>query len=308
VNLYGPTETTMVKCWYLVPPDPVPGVQPVGGPLPESQALVLSSENRPCGINEQGEIVLRTRFMTRGYLNAPEAQQRSFFPNPFGSDAGDLLYRTGDLGRYRSDGTLMVLGRLDRQVKIRGVRVEPEEVTAVLSRHPRVRTCAVVAQALGTEPLALVAYVVAGDEEPDGRALREYLSERLPAPLVPAAFVFLPHLPLTPNGKLDVRRLPIPDLGNGRKPDGPSAEPGSAVEDWLARMWTEVLGVPRVGVDDDFFALGGHSLLATRVVARVRAQYGVSLPLRAVFEAPTVARLAAVIAGATPTRASGGRG
>jgi amino acid adenylation domain-containing protein len=307
VNLYGPTETTMVKCWYLVPPDPVPGVQPVGGALPESQALVLSAENRLCGINEQGEIVLRTRFMTRGYINAPEAQQQRFVLNPFSSDPRDRLYRTGDLGRYRADGSLMVLGRLDRQVKIRGVRVEPEEVSAVLSRHPQVRTCAVVGQALGTEPVALVAYVVAGGETADSTALRAYLSERLPSPLVPSAFVFLEHLPLTSNGKLDLRRLPVPELGNGSEERGQTADPGSAVEDWMARTWAEVLGIARVGVNDDFFALGGHSLLATRIVARVRAQYGVALPLRAVFEAPTVARLAAVIADASPAPRTGGR-
>jgi acyl carrier protein len=201
----------------------------------------------------------------------------------------------------------MVLGRLDRQVKIRGVRVEPEEVSAVLSRHPQVRTCAVVGQALGTEPVALVAYVVAGGETADSTALRAYLSERLPSPLVPSAFVFLEHLPLTSNGKLDLRRLPVPELGNGSEERGQTADPGSAVEDWMARTWAEVLGIARVGVNDDFFALGGHSLLATRIVARVRAQYGVALPLRAVFEAPTVARLAAVIADASPAPRTGGR-
>ncbi|HEY9505792.1 MAG TPA: amino acid adenylation domain-containing protein [Gemmatimonadales bacterium] len=307
VNLYGPTETTMVKCWHRVPGDPEPGVQPVGGPLPETQALVLSSGNRLCGINEQGEVVLRTRFMTRGYINDPESQRKHFIRNPFGSDAGDLLYRTGDLGRYRTDGSLMVLGRLDRQVKIRGVRVEPEEVTAVLSRHPQVRACAVVGRPLGADPLVLVAYVVPAAEEPDSTALRSYLAERLPGPLVPSAFVLLKHLPLTPNGKLDVGRLPAPDMRNGQKEGDRGAAPRSALEEWMAGMWAEVLGLPGVGVHDDFFALGGHSLLATRIVVRVKAKYGVALPLRTLFEAPTVAGLAAMVADALRAPAPGGR-
>jgi len=294
VNLYGPTETTMVKCSYRVPSEIPPGVQPVGGSLPQSQALVLSDENRLCGVNEQGEIVLRTPFMTRGYVNAAEEQRARFIPNPFGSDPGDLVYRTGDLGRYGPDGTLMVLGRLDHQIKIRGVRIEPEEVTAVLSRHPEVRACAVIGRELGTQPMALVAYVVAGQGETNGAALRNYLAERLPATLVPSAFVFLESLPLTPNGKLDRCGLPAPDAADGQEEDD-HADPGTALEEAVARMWAEVLGLARVGIHDDFFALGGHSLLATRVVARLRTAFGIELPLRAFFEAPTVAGLATVI-------------
>jgi acyl-coenzyme A synthetase/AMP-(fatty) acid ligase/acyl carrier protein len=295
VNLYGPTETTMVKCCYQVPQELLPGVQPVGGPLPQSQALVLSDENRLCGVNEQGEIALRTPFMTRGYVNAAEEQRKRFIPNPFGNDPGDLVYRTGDLGRYRPDGTLMVLGRLDQQIKIRGVRIEPEEVTAMLSRHPQVRACAVIGRALGAQPMALVAYVVDGQGETTGAALRSYLAERLPAPLVPSAFVFLESLPLTPNGKLDHRRLPVPDAAAGHEEDDYAA-PRTPLEEEVARMWGDVLGLARVGVHDDFFALGGHSLLATRIVARLRTAFGVELPLRTLFEAPTVAGLAMVVA------------
>jgi acyl-coenzyme A synthetase/AMP-(fatty) acid ligase/acyl carrier protein len=294
-NLYGPTETTMVKCCYRVPRELLPGVQPVGGPLPQSQALVLSEEGRLCGVNEQGEIVLRTPFMTRGYVNAPEEQDKRFIANPFGSDPGDLVYRTGDLGCYRSDGALMVLGRLDHQIKIRGVRIEPEEVTAVLSQHPQVRACAVIGKALGAQPLALVAYVVAGRGEINGAALRSYLAERLPAALVPSAFLFLEDLPLTPNGKLDHRRLPVPDAAAGHE-ENDHVAPRTPLEEAVARLWGDVLGVARVGVHDDFFELGGHSLLATRIVARVRTAFGIELPLRTLFEAPTVAGLVMVIA------------
>jgi amino acid adenylation domain-containing protein len=295
VNLYGPTETTMVKCCYRVPSEALPGVQPVGGPLPQSQALVLSDENRLCGVNEQGEIVLRTPFMTRGYVNAVEAQRKHFVPNPFGSDPGDVIYRTGDLGRYRPDGTLMVLGRLDHQIKIRGVRIEPEEVTAVLSRHPQVRACAVIGIGLGAQPMALVAYVVAVQGETTGAVLRNYLAERLPGPLVPSAFVFLESLPLTPNGKLDHRRLPVPGAADSQEEDDHAA-PVTPLEEAVTQIWAGVLELERVGVHDDFFALGGHSLLATRIVSRLRSAFGVELPLRAFFEAPTVAGLAVVIA------------
>ena len=294
VNLYGPTETTMVKCYYRLPQELLPGVQPVGEPLPQTQALVLSEENRLCGVNEPGEIVLRTPFMTRGYVNGPQEQGKRFLANPFGSDPGDLVYRSGDLGRYRPDGTLMVLGRLDRQIKIRGVRIEPEEVTAVLSRHPQVRACTVVGRELGAQPMALVAYVVADQGETNGAALRSYLAERLPAPLVPSAFLFLDRLPLTPNGKLDYRRLPVPGPADHREEDGHAA-PRTPLEQTVAQMWAEVLRLPRVGIHDDFFALGGHSLLATRIVARVRTAFGVELPLRTLFETPTVAGLAVVI-------------
>jgi acyl-coenzyme A synthetase/AMP-(fatty) acid ligase len=295
VNLYGPTETTMAKCFYSVPEEVLPGVQPVGRSLPESQALVLTSTNRLCGVNELGEIVLRTPFRTRGYINAPEAQERQFLANPFGSDPGDVLYRTGDLGRYRPDGSLTVLARLDQQVKIRGVRIEPEEVSAVLSRHPALAACAVVARGdHGGEP-TLVAYVVASKDQVGAAELRAFLAEHLPTALVPSTFVFLDHLPLTPNGKLDRRALPAPEEGVGAF-EQPYLAPRTPIERLLAGMWAEVLGVPRVGVHDDFFGLGGHSLRATQIIARARAAFRIELPLRSLFETPTVAGLSLIVA------------
>jgi amino acid adenylation domain-containing protein len=294
INLYGPTETTMVKCFYRVPAEIAPGVQPVGAALPESQVLVLAEGNRLCGVNEPGEVVVRTPFMTRGYLNAVEAQAAHFVPNPFNADSGELLYRTGDLGRYRPDGALMVLGRLDHQIKIRGVRVEPDEVNAVLSGHSQVRAGAVIGRELGDQGIALVAYVVAGEGELGAAALRAWLAERLPAALVPSAFVFLDRMPLTVNGKLDRRSLPAPDGADSRDEEDHTA-PRTSLEEAVAGIWSEVLGVERVGVHDDFFSLGGHSLMATRVVARLRTVFGIELPLRTLFEAPTVAGLTAVV-------------
>ncbi len=295
VNLYGPTESTMVKCFYRVPAVVLPGVQPVGQSLPESQALVLTTGNRLCGVNEVGEIVLRTPFRTRGYINAAEAQERQFFANPFGGDPADLLYRTGDLGRYRPDGDLTVLARLDQQVKIRGVRIEPEEVTAVLSRHPGVSACAVVARADQGDQAVLVAYIVRSGDQVSAAELRAFLAELLPAALVPSTVVFLDRLPLTPNGKLDRGALPAPEQRSGAF-EQPYLAPRTPIETLLAGMFAEVLGLPRVGVHDDFFALGGHSLRATQIIARARAAWRIELPLRCLFETPTVADLSLTVA------------
>lgn len=296
INLYGPTETTMGKCFYRVPDQVVPGIQPVGESLPDCQALVLAAAaNRLCGVNELGEVVLRTPFRTRGYINAAEAQERQFFANPFAGDPADLLYRTGDLGRYRPDGSLTVLARLDQQVKIRGVRIEPDEVTAVLSHHPGVPACAVVARGDQGDEVALVAYVVPSGDQVSAVELRAFLAERLPPALVPSAFVFLDHLPLTPNGKLDRRALPPPVQGAGAF-EQPYLAPRTPIERLLAEMYAEVLGVPRVGVHDDFFALGGHSLRATQIIARARAALRIELPLRSLFETPTVAGLSLTVA------------
>jgi amino acid adenylation domain-containing protein len=295
INLYGPTETTMVKCSYRVPDEVVPGVQPVGEPLPQSQALVLTASNRLCGVNELGEIVLRTPFRTRGYINVAEAQERQFFANPFGSDPGDVLYRTGDLGRYRPDGSLMVLARLDEQVKIRGVRIEPDEVTAVLARQPAVTSCAVVARGHHGDDPTLVAYVVASKDPVGAAELRAFLAEHLPTAMVPSSFVFLDRLPLTPNGKLDRRALPAPEERAGALEQS-YVGPRTPIESLLAGMWAEVLGVPRVGVHDDFFGLGGHSLKASQIIARARATFRVELPLRSLFETPTVAGLSLTVA------------
>jgi amino acid adenylation domain-containing protein len=294
VNLYGPTETTMVKCFYRVPDEVLPGVQPVGESLPDSQALVLTAGNRLCGVNEVGEIVLRTPFRTRGYINAAEAQERQFVANPFRNEADDVLYRTGDLGRYRPDGTLTVLARNDQQVKIRGVRIEPEEVASVLSGHPRVSACVVIGRSNQGEP-ELAAYVVPAAGGVAAAELRAYLANRLPTAMVPSALVFLKSIPLTPNGKLNRQALPAPEQ-TVESSEKPYVAPRTPIESLLAQMWAEVLRIPQVGVDDDFFELGGHSLRATQVVARARATFGIELPLRSIFETPTVAGLSLTVA------------
>jgi acyl carrier protein len=244
-------------------------------------------------VNEIGEIVVRTPCRTRGYINAPEAQERHFITNPFTGDRRDVLYRTGDLGRYCPDGSLTVLSRLDQQVKIRGVRIEPEEVTAVLSRHPAVATCAIVARSDQEGETSLCAYVVPSGSRVATGELRGFLAERLPAALVPSTFIYLDALPLTSNGKLDRRALPLPEQDTAAQPK--FVAPRTPVETLLAQIWSEVLRIPRIGVDDDFFALGGHSLRATQVIARTRSVFGIDLPLRSLFETPTVAGLALTV-------------
>jgi amino acid adenylation domain-containing protein len=291
VNLYGPTETTLAKCFEVVGDTPRDGVQPVGRPLPQTQALVLGPGGQPCGVAEPGEIVLRTPFRSLGYVNAPDETRRRFVPNAFRSDSRDLLYRTGDRGRYLADGRLEILGRLDHQVKVRGARVELGEVESVLAQHPAVAECVVLAVAEAEEDARLAAYVVPrrGDT-PDPALLRQYLKDRLPDYMVPSAVTFLAVLPLTANGKLDRRALPAPAWAAAIR--ATDTAPRSPVEEQVAAIWQELLDVSAVGAHDDFFDLGGHSLLATRVAARLRREFGVELPLRRLFEATTVALLA----------------
>src|SRR6185436_12006748 len=289
INFYGPTEMTLIKCFYRVPDPLVETVQPVGGPIPQTQALVLSGSGRPCGIGEAGEIVLRTPFRSLGYLDNPEENRLRFRPNPFRNDAGDLLYLTGDRGRYRLDGSLEILGRFDEQVKVRGVRIEPAEIQAALRGHPAVWESAVVVREIRPGDHRLVAYLVLrAGAVLDPERLRRHLRQELPEAMVPSAFMVLDALPLTPNGKLDRRALPAPELMS----DEAWVAPRRPIEEILAGIWAGVLGVERIGIHDDFFALGGHSLLAVQALARSRHAFGVDLPLRALFEEPTIAGLA----------------
>jgi acyl carrier protein len=224
--------------------------------------------------------------VVRGYLDRPGLTGERFVPDPFAAEPGARMYRTGDRLRWKADGRLEFIGRVDEQVKIRGFRIEPGEIEAVLSSHPEVREARVIAGEDASGERRLVAYVV-GDVEGDG--LRAHLRESLPEYMVPAAFVVLETLPLTPNGKLDVRALPAPEYAADVDRH---VAPRTPVEEVLAGIWAEVLRLERVGVHESFFELGGHSLMAIRVVSRVRAVFGVELPLRALFEGPTVAELA----------------
>jgi amino acid adenylation domain-containing protein len=291
LNLYGPTETTLAKCAYRVPAEPSSGVQPIGDPLPDSQALIINKADQLCGLGEPGEIVMRTPFRSLGYLNADRGERRRFVSNPFRDDLSDVVYRTGDCGSYRHDGLLRITGRLDDQVKIRGSRVEPAEVAAVLGQYPETQECAVVAREAGSGEMRLFAYLVLSPTAAKATAsgLRDYLKQKLPDYMIPTGFVVLDKLPLTPNGKLDRHALPALD-------PLPSAEhhvaPRDLTERILTNLWCDLLKLDEVGVQDDFFALGGHSLLATRLVSQIRSQFEVEIPLRVIFENPTIEGLA----------------
>jgi non-ribosomal peptide synthetase component F len=255
---------------------------------------VLDAYGQPAPVGVPGELHIGGVMLARGYLRRPGLTAERFVPDPFGAAPGGRLYRTGDLVRARPDGALEFLGRVDHQVKVRGFRVELGEVEAALARHPAVRDLAVVAREGPPGERRLVAYLLADPAALPPAAARRFLAGRLPDYMIPAHFVVLPRLPLTPNGKLDRRRLPAPDevLLDTRETFVP---PQTATEEALAGIWSQVLGVSRVGRQDSFFDLGGHSLLATQVISRIRAQLQVEVPLRSMFETPTLAGLAGAV-------------
>ncbi|BAY78555.1 amino acid adenylation domain-containing protein [Nostoc linckia NIES-25] len=288
VNLYGPTETTLAKCYYQVPSEPTPGVQPVGRTLPETQALVLSANGQLCGIGEPGEIVLRTPFRSLGYINALEEMRSRFVKNHFRNDDQDLLYYTGDRGRYLPDGTLEILGRQDYQVKIRGIRIELGEIETVLAQHPFVHQTVVTAY-----EERLVAYIIPNqDSTPTISEIRRFLSTKLPQYMMPSSFVFLDSLPLTPNGKVDRSALPTPSNINNLDT---FVEPRNQLELQLVQIWSKILKVDKVGVQDNFFDLGGHSLLAPYLMAQIKQQFGKDVSLTNLFQNPTIEQLATIL-------------
>jgi amino acid adenylation domain-containing protein len=299
VNLYGPTETTLAKFFYRVPRAPKTGVQSVGQALPQTQALIVNAARALCGLHEAGEIAIRTPFRTLGYIDNPQANAEAFVRNPFADDPDDLVYLTGDSGRYGADGLLEILGRIDNQVKIRGVRVEPGEIEACLARHPGVREAVVTARDDGSGEKMLVGYVVrkpeALQENPAAQLAeyRRFLRERLPESMVPGAFVLLDSIPLNPNGKVDKKALPSP--GRDALVREAQAAPESELQGRIAHVWSSVLGIDPVGVDDNFFDLGGHSLLAVQLVRAVEQELKRSCPLPLLFKAPTVRSLCAAL-------------
>jgi acyl carrier protein len=247
----------------------------------------------PVGV--RGEIHIGGVQVARGYLHRPELTAEHFIPDPFSDSSGARMYKTGDLARYLPDGNIEFIGRLDHQIKIRGFRVETGEIESALSQHPSVRETVVLAREDNPGDKRLAAYVVASDSQPPTNELRDFLKQKLPEYMVPSAFVFLDALPLTPNGKVDRRALPPPDA---RRPDLKESfvAPRAPAEEKLAAIWREILKLERVGIHDDFFDLGGHSLLATQLIFRICDAFQVELPLRSLFENPTVAGLAAQVA------------
>ena len=297
VNQYGPTESTLTCSYHrVVEADNDRGIAPLGRAIPNARIYILDSYLNPVPIGISGELHIGGIGLARGYLNSPDLTADRFIPDPFSGDPGARLYKTGDLARYLTDGKIEFLGRMDHQVKVRGFRIELGEIEVVLTQHPAVRQAVAVVRKDVPGDNRLVAYVVPSIEQtPTRNELRNFLKSKLPEYMVPSAFVVLDSLPLTPNRKVDRRALPIPD-GSRPEPEGGFVAPRTPVEETLAGIWAEVLGVERVGANDNFFELGGHSLLATQVMSRVRSAFEVEIPLRSVFESPTVAGLAVQIA------------
>ena len=296
VNNYGPTESTVVATSGNVDPANRPGILPsIGKPIDNIQIHILDEHFQPVPVGTLGEIYIGGAGLARGYRNRPDLTAEKFVPNPFSSDPEARLYRTGDFGSYFEDGQIAFAGRADDQLKIRGHRVEINEIVAVLGRHPAVQSNAVVAQENQAGNKSLVAYVVARPgQDLNSRALREFLRSFLPEYMVPAIFVRLEKLPLSAHGKVDRQSLPVPDADNMLR-DEAFTSPRTALETQVGEIITALLNTRELGIHDNFFLLGGSSFLGIQVIARVREKFGVDVPLHALFEAPTIAELAAQI-------------
>ncbi|MEV6621440.1 amino acid adenylation domain-containing protein [Amycolatopsis sp. NPDC051106] len=312
-NLYGPTEAGIGVTEFVVRPGLSADIVPIGSPSPNVRVRLLDPRGEPVPVGTAGELYVSGRQLARGYLGRPGLTAERFVPDPFAAEPGRRMYRTGDLARWLPGGALEFLGRVDGQLKIRGVRTEPGEIEAVLLEHPDVVQAVVVPHYEDGRDPVLVTYLRwSGELAQPAPALRAFLSERLPRALVPTAYVVLEELPVLPSGKVDRAALPAPGL----TPAGDRLPPRDLVEGRLVALWEEVLGLPEVGVRDDFFELGGHSLNALRLTMRIRQEFGRDMAMDALLSGPTVEQLAVVLRSpellapsvpVVPLRASGGK-
>ncbi|MBD2281548.1 non-ribosomal peptide synthetase, partial [Aphanizomenon flos-aquae] len=294
LHVYGPTENTTFSSWFLVENVPATATTiPIGRPISNTQLYILDSHHQPVPIGVPGELYIGGDGLARGYLNRPELTQEKFIPNPYGDRKSQRLYKTGDLARYLADGNIEFLGRIDNQVKIRGFRIELGEIEAVLNTHPHIQQAVVIAIEDIRGNKSLVAYLVKSDEFLTNKQIRDFLKQQLPEYMLPSVFVTLDTIPLTPNGKIDKKALPIPD-GVSREVE--YIAPRTPSEEIIANIFATVLNQQNIGINDNFFSLGGHSLLATQLISRLRLAFNVEIPLRAVFESPTVTQLDIAIA------------
>ncbi|MBW4429031.1 MAG: amino acid adenylation domain-containing protein [Nostoc desertorum CM1-VF14] len=294
LHVYGPTESTTFACWHLVE-DVAEGATniPIGRPLSNTQIHILNSELQPVPIGTPGEIYIGGDGLARGYLNRPELNKERFIPSPFDNAK---LYKTGDLARYLPDRNIEFVGRVDNQVKIRGFRIELGEVEALLSQHPDIRQAVAIVREDIPGDKRLVAYIVPHQKSAaNSISFKRFLEEKLPSYMIPAALMILDSLPLTPNGKVDRRNLPAPARTRSDLEEIFVA-PRNPIEEKLAGIWTQLLGLDVIGVNDNFFHLGGHSLIATQMLARVRDVFSVELFFPQIFTHPTIAALTQLIA------------
>ena len=308
INCYGPTEGTTFTTWYEAQPSDIEAhTIPIGRPLSNTEVWVLDQQGRMAPEGVVGELCIGGDGLARGYLGRPELTAEKFVPHPYTEAPGARLYRTGDLVRYRSDGNIEFIKRMDQQVKVRGFRVELGEIESLLNQYGAVRDSVVVDRKGSEGDTRLIAYIVPEEGvEPVPLEMLTFLQERLPSYMLPSLFVTIKEIPLTPNGKVDRRALPEPeqiDMSSATE----FIAPRTATEEQVAEIWREILEITRVGVESNFFDLGGHSLLATRVMNRIRERCGVDLPLRVLFEMPTIAALAAKVDAAPKTETELGR-
>lgn len=299
INAYGPTEAVITAITFAIPehfgPEEGSYTVPIGRPLPNREVYLLNPQGQLVPPGVAGELYLGGPLLARGYLNRPDLTAERFVPNPFSSEAGARLYKTGDLARYLSDGTIEYLGRVDQQVKVRGFRIELGEIEAVLQQHPDVQTALVTVREDHPGEKRLVAYVVLCSKHTmTVPALRDFLVDRLPAYMIPSAYLSLDTLPLTANGKIDRRALPAPEAVRPTM-QNTFVAPRNPDEETLAKIWREVLALEQVGIHENFFELGGHSLIAIQVIARVRTAFQVDIPVHVLFLEPTIATFTAKI-------------
>jgi amino acid adenylation domain-containing protein len=316
-NLYGPTEAAVDVTHWTCLRDDERNIVPIGRPVANTQIYILDKYLQPVPVGISGDLYIGGVQVGRGYHNRPDLTAEKFLPDPFSADPAARIYKTGDLCRWLADGNVEYLGRSDFQVKVRGLRIELGEIEAVLDRHKAVRQCVVVAREETPGDKVLVAYVERQQTElaPAMSDLRAYLSEHLPTYMIPSIFVVMEKLPLSPNGKIDRKLLPAPDQGRVEI-SGTFVAPRDPIEQMLTQIWSEILGVRKIGIHDNFFELGGHSLLAVRIVAEIERLVKRRLPLATFLQAPTVSALADVLrkedwkpswSSLTPIRAGGSK-
>jgi amino acid adenylation domain-containing protein len=303
ISLGGATEATVWSNYYRIEvvADDWPSI-PYGKPIQNARYYILDPYINACPINVEGDLYIGGKCLATGYINEPALTAEKFVPDPFSSSGGERLYKTGDRARFRADGNIQFLGRVDHQVKIRGYRIELGEIETLLNEHEDVQECIVLAPGDGSGNRQLMAYVVTrAGALLSSHDIRSHLQKKLPDYMVPSIYAFLEAMPITANGKVDRRALPPPDISLYMD-EGTFVAPRTEVEEKLAQIWAEVLGVNRVGVNDNFFELGGHSLFITQIVSRIRETFGVELPLQSFFQAPTVAGLALAVADSPPVQ------
>ena len=295
INNYGPTECTVVATSGLVASGrPEDGAPPIGRPIDDFEIYILNEHQQPVSDGATGELHIAGRGVGRGYLNRPDLNAQKFVANPFSPTPGERMYKTGDLARYLPDGQIAFVGRIDEQIKVRGYRIEPEEIATLLNRCYGVEASVVAARGENGDT-RLIAYVVpTPGVKLDHDSLQAYLKKYLPDYMIPAAFVRLDKLPLGPTGKIERAMLPAPSPENTSE-DKILVGPSTPVETRVVAILAELLGIKKVGVHDNFFFLGGHSLLGTQLIARARDSFGIELPLRTVFDSPTASQLSAEI-------------